>query len=155
MATMVGLRGDVAAVLHQLIELDYDAVEAYRAAIDRLHDTDAKNALTEFMHDHERHVADLGAELRGLGREPPRGPDLKRVLTEGKVVVAGLLGDRAVLMAMKTNEDDTNVAYERVAARSDLTAEQLLLVRRNLTDEKRHRTWIEQRLSSMRAEAHP
>jgi bacterioferritin (cytochrome b1) len=153
MTTMVGLHGDLTSVLHQLVELDYDAVEAYRSAIERLHDSDSKASLTEFMHDHERHIDDVGALLRALGTDAPRGPDLKRVLTQGKVIIAGLLGDRPVLIAMKTNEDDTNTAYERAAGRDDLTAEQQLVLRRNLSDEKRHRAWIEQRLKTLASEA--
>ena len=155
MATMVGLRGDVKTVLRQLVELDYDAIEAYRAAIARLHDPESKAALTGFMQDHERHISDLGVHLRAMGEEPPTGPDLKRVLTEGKVVIAGLLGDRAVLAAMKTNEDDTNTAYERASSREDLTPDLQLLLRHNLNDERRHRAWIEQRIQSLPSEARP
>jgi uncharacterized protein (TIGR02284 family) len=155
MATMVGLHGDVKSILHQLIELDYDAAEAYQAAIDRLKDTDAKLALAGFKRDHERHVQEVGAQLEAMGGEPPRGPDLKRVLTEGKVVIAGMMGDRAILIAMKSNEDDTNTAYERVTSRNDLSPELLLLLRKNLEDERRHRSWIEQRVGTMSASAHP
>jgi uncharacterized protein (TIGR02284 family) len=155
MGTMVGLHGDMKAVLHQLIELDFDAVEAYQAAIDRLKDTEAKQALSGFKRDHERHVQEVGEQLRLLGGEPPTGPDLKRVLTQGKVVIASVMGDRAILSAMKTNEDDTNTAYERVTSRNDLQPPLLTLLRRNLEDERRHRTWIEQRIQNMGVAAHP
>jgi len=155
MATTVGLYGNLTSVLHELIELDYDAVEAYRAAIDRLTDATAKAALTEFMADHRRHINELGVRLSAMGSEPPRGPDAKRILTQGKVVIAGLFGDQAVLRAMKSNEDDTNTAYERVAARSDLTLELQALLRRNLDDERRHRAWIVNALRTWPTEARP
>ena len=38
---------------------------------------------------------------------------MKALLTKGKVVIAGLMGDEAILQAMRTNEADTNTAYER------------------------------------------
>jgi rubrerythrin len=154
---MVGLHGDLKSVLHQIIELDYDAVAAYDAAIQRLKDTEAKAALTGFKSDHERHVREVGEELRTLGGDPPRGPDVKRVLTEGKVVIAGLIGDKAILSAMKTNEDDTNTGYERVTSRTDLTPQLQTLLHGNLEDERRHKAWIEQRIRSMSSEArqHP
>jgi uncharacterized protein (TIGR02284 family) len=155
MATMVGLHGDLKSVLRQLIEVDFDAVEAYKAAIDRIGDPEAKGMLAKFRADHERHTDELGAQLRQLGGEPPTGPDLKRVLTQGKVVIAGLAGDRAVLMAMKSNEDDTNTAYERATQRTDASPDLLSLLRRNLDDERRHREWIEQRLQQQKAAAHP
>jgi uncharacterized protein (TIGR02284 family) len=146
MATAVW--SDLKSALCQLIEVDYDAVEAYRAATDRLRDAAAKATLTAFMADHGRHISEVGAELSAMGGEPPRGPDIRRVLAQGKVVIAGLFGDQAVLRAMKANEDDTNTAYERAAARSDLTPTLESLLRRNLDDERRHRVWIANRLKS-------
>lgn len=151
MATMVGTHGDVRTVLHDLIELDMDAAEAYRSAIDKLKDAECKVALGGFLQDHERHVAELGPQLQALGGKPPSGPDFKRVLTQGKVAIAGLMGDVAILKAMKTNEDDTNVAYERASSRTDVTPSVQALLRRNLDDERRHRAWIEQRISVMSA----
>jgi len=147
MATMVGTHGDIRSVLHDLVELDLDAVEAYRTAIDKLEDTESKSALTGFMGDHERHVTEVGEALRKLGGEPPSGPDFKRVLTQGKVVLGGIAGDKGILKAMKSNEDDTNAAYERASSRTDVTPDLQALLRRNLDDERRHRAWIESRLS--------
>jgi uncharacterized protein (TIGR02284 family) len=152
---MVGKQADVKDLLYQLVELDYDAVAAYDAAIARLKDSEAKSELEGFKRDHERHVQEVGDQLRLLGNQPPSGPDVKRVLTQGKVVIAGLMGDRAILMAMKTNEDDTNTAYERATSRNDVTPELRALLQRNLEDERRHRGWIERRVQGMSAEAHP
>jgi uncharacterized protein (TIGR02284 family) len=155
MATFVGMRGDVKTILFELIELEFDAVAAYDAAVTRLKDGEAKAALVGFRDDHERHVKEVGEQLQLLGGEPPKGPDAKRVLTEGKVVIAGLIGDRAILRAMKTNEDDTNKAYDRMTARQDLNADLLALMKRNLEDERRHRAWIEDRLKGKPMAAHP
>ena len=48
---------------------------------------------------------------------------------------------------MKSNEDDTNQAYEQALDRDDLTADIRDLLARNLADERRHRGWIEARLA--------
>jgi hypothetical protein len=45
-----------------------------------------------------------------MGRTPPKEGDMKALLTKGKVVIAGLMGDAAILQAMRTNEADTNTA---------------------------------------------
>lgn len=146
MATLVGTQKQIGDLLHQLIELDYDAIEAYRAAIARLEDGGDRAQLATFMADHERHVRELTSVLIGLGRKAPEGADLKQVLTKGKVVLAALVGDRAVLRAMKTNEDDTNTAYERAFRRNDLPSNVRTIIEKNLADERRHRSWIEMRL---------
>ena len=60
-----------------------------------------------------RHITELGDILSSMGRTPPKEGDMKALLTKGKVVIAGLMGDEAILQAMRTNEADTNTAYER------------------------------------------
>ena len=47
--------------------------------------------------------------------EAPSEGDSKQMLTTGKVALASLMGDGAILAAMKTNEDDTVTAYERAS----------------------------------------
>jgi hypothetical protein len=69
--------------------------------------------LAEFKRDHLRHITELGDILSRMGRTPPKEGDMKALLTKGKVVIAGLMGDEAILRAMRTNEADTNTAYER------------------------------------------
>ncbi len=149
MATLVGTEKDLNSLMIDLIELDYDAAEAYQAAIDRLEDSTSRSKLMEFKADHIRHAQDLGKVLRESGREPPTQGNIKRILTKGKVVIAGLVGDRAILRAMKSNEDDTNRAYERAVNNDVAPAQVKDLLRRNLADERRHRQWIEDRLIAM------
>jgi uncharacterized protein (TIGR02284 family) len=148
MATLVGTQKNLVDVLDALLELDYDAIEAYEAAIARLSDPADKAQLGAFLSDHERHVAELTMLVEALGKKASKGPDIKRWLTKGKVVIMSLAGDHAIMLAMKTNEDDTNTAYERATRRDDLTPEIQTTLERNLNDERRHRAWIEARLSS-------
>ena len=156
MATMVGKSKDIAKLLNDLIALDFDAIEAYEAAISRLTMTSDKEQLTRFMEDHERHTRDLAELVRELGEEPQRKVDIKVVLTKGKVVIAGLGSDENVLAAMKSNEDDTNEAYERAVLQPGLSDRCLAVLQTNLADERRHREWIERRLQVIRSRpAHP
>jgi len=155
MATMVGTQRDLLSLLNQLLELDYDAIEAYKAAIERIHDDTDKARLTSFMRDHEQHVRDLSDIIIAKGEPPAPGPDLKRVLTKGKVILGAIAGDRTILIAMKMNENDTNTAHERAVARSDLDPNLRALVERSLNDERRHRAWLSQRLEVLNTAAHP
>jgi rubrerythrin len=109
----MGNAGNPMHLLYKLVELDFDAIEAYEAAIERLDDDVGKKALAAFKADHERHVRELGSALRDMGFDPPEQGDIRRVLAKGKVVLGTIAGDRGILMAMKANEDDTNAAYER------------------------------------------
>jgi uncharacterized protein (TIGR02284 family) len=141
MVTTVGTESSLEDLLKDLVQLDYDAADAYQAAIDRLQDAGFRSALTGFRQDHLRHIEEVGGLLSAMGSEPPKDGDMKRLLAKGKVVLGGLMGDKAILQAMKTNEDDTNTAYER-AVKHSAPDDVHLVLERALADERRHRDWM-------------
>jgi hypothetical protein len=98
--------------------------------------------LREFRGDHLRHIEEISAILQRMGREPPREGDMKSYLTRGKVVIAGLIGDKAILEAMRTNEADTNTAYERAVQFPGISSDTREVLERGLEDERRHCAWI-------------
>ena len=61
---------------------------------------------------------------------------MKALLTKGKVVIAGLMGDEAILQATRTNEADTNTAYERAVKLSGLPSNTRDVLQRGLEDER-------------------
>ena len=130
--------------LNGLIELDYDAVAAYQATIERLESAAFRQQLTEFKADHDRHVRELGQVVSALGGRPKSSGDAKQMLTKGKVVLAGLAGDEALLRAMKSNEDETNERYEKALDRCGPIASPQIraVLERGLDDERRHRQWL-------------
>lgn len=134
-------------LLSKLILSDYDAIEAYEAAIERLTGPDDKRQLERFRDDHRRHISELSELDRHMGSIPPKAPDLKRIVAKGKVLLGGLIGDEAILRAMKSNEDGTNEAYESASVNVEtLPAEVRHAIIRGLDDERRHLEWIERRI---------
>lgn len=140
MATSVGKEDDKLKMLQHLIKLDHAAAEAYEEAIDHLDNASNRQQLAEFKRDHERHVQELGTIVRTLGGEVPKSGGAKEFLTEGKVKLSALGGDDAILKAMKSNENDTNIAYERVLEKCPAEARDVIT--RGLADERRHCNWI-------------
>lgn len=138
---------DLTKLLGGLVEVDFDAISAYDTAIDRLEDRQAKERLQEFKTDHERHVRELQDVIEQLGGSPPVEGDMKAVLTKGKVALGALSGDEAILKAMKSNEDQTNSAYEEAVQHPDAGGDIKALLERGLADERRHRAWLEERLA--------
>ena len=68
---------------------------------------------------------------------------MKQMLTTGKIVLADIMGDGAILKAMKTNEDDTVTAYERASRHPDAMPESKAFFMKAHADEERHRAWME------------
>lgn len=151
MATFVGKQSSLSSMLESLLELEYDAIAAYSAAIDRFENPALKATFSAFRSDHERHVREITDSLLRMGVDPPVRADAKAILTQGKVVIGKLAGDAGILLAMRSNEHDTNTAYERVVSRQDLDAELRSVFTRSLSDEHRHHGWIEEQLRSTAA----
>lgn len=150
MATFIGKETQVVKLLTNLVELDFDAIGAYQAAIDRFESPAYKGMMQQFMQDHERHTRDLSPLIIELGGSPPTSGDLKEVLIKGKVVLGQITGDSGILSAMQSNEDDTNTAYERAVERLDITDRIRAVLARGLEDERRHRAWITQELDRIK-----
>jgi uncharacterized protein (TIGR02284 family) len=149
MVTTVGTETTLESLLEDLVQLDYDAADAYEAAINRLQEARFRDRLREFRGDHLRHIDELGELLRKMGRTPPQQGDMKSYLAQGKVVMGGLMGDKAILQAMRTNEADTNTAYERAVAFHGLSTETHQILQRGLQDERRHCEWILEQLKTL------
>lgn len=80
---------------------------------------------------------------RELAIEAPTRGDMKQMLTTRKVALADLMGDAAILKAMKTNEDDTVTAYERASRHQDaIPASKAFFIKAH-QDEERHRAWMD------------
>lgn len=142
MVTMVGTEETVEDLLSNLIKLDYDAAETFEAAINRLESEEYKLKLKSFREEQLSHTKNLGEVLRDMKKNVPEGPDLKQILSQGKVVIAHLFGDKAILNAMKANLDDTNAAYEKALNHKQITPEVRGVLQKNLEDEVKHRGWI-------------
>jgi uncharacterized protein (TIGR02284 family) len=149
MATRIGTEENSITMLEHLIALDYDALEAYDAAIRRLDDGGFRQQFAEFREDHERHIRELQPVVRHLGGDPPTEGDFRGVLAKGRVTLADVAGDEAILRAMKSSEDDTNTAYERSRGRPDVPDHVHDMLVRNQADEHRHRAWIEATLRTL------
>lgn len=134
--------------LSDLIELDYDAIAAYKSAIARLESAAYKATLTEFLGDHKRHIEELGSAVRREGGNPPVEGDAKKFLTKGKVVLADLAGDEAILKAMKSNEEQTNTKYEE-AVETGYPENIQAVLRQGLSDERRHKDWLVKTLKTL------
>lgn len=143
MTTLVGTQENFHDALYELCELDYDAVEAYEAAINRLENNNYKEHLSKFKAEHQRHVEELRMLLKKHNENFPEGPSAKQILAQGKVVFADMFGDEAMLKAMLSNEKDTNEAYETINSHKGMWPDAVEILEKGFSDEKRHKRWLE------------
>lgn len=157
MVTFVGFHGKFPNVLRDLLELEYEALDAYNTAIDRLAYEDYKNKIEEFKQDHKQHIEKLEKLVVHYGLDIPKGPFLKSWLTSGKVIIGNLTGgDESILKAILSNELDTNEAYKRFNEFETMGIDKSHNDLRDFLingykDEKRHKAWLEGVISDQRS----
>ncbi len=143
MATTTGAtENDIQSLTKDLILLERDAIAAYESCIEKLSDPALKTQVETFRQDHLQHLDTLTEIARETGGEAPAEGDMKQMLTTGKIAMANLMGDGAILKAMKTNEDDTVTAYERACKHEDAIAKTRAFFEKAHADELRHREWM-------------
>jgi rubrerythrin len=142
MVTTVGTESTLNDLVENLLLLEHDAIAAYEQAIGRLDNADYKRIVSSFKADHDRHVQELTRLASTIGATPHQEGGAKQMLTTGKVALASIMGDGAILTAMRTNEEDTVTAYERAARHTEATQEARVMFEKAHADELRHREWM-------------
>lgn len=133
--------------LNDLIQLDFDAVQAYTQAIDEIDVPTIRDELMHFRTDHDRHVTGLTSIVRRYGGRPvEQSRDFKGFLIEGLTAVRSKMGTENALNAMRSNEQLTNREYQE-AVRKDYPMDILSELEANFADEQRHLQYIEQTIN--------
>ncbi len=140
-------------LLETLVALEHDAVEGYRSAIARVDDARDREALTEFMGEHERMARRLRDLIAELGGDPGREVETsvhKGRLARARVAIGDFTqGEAGILKNVKANEDVTAKAFERAYERDGLPEPVLRLVREGEEMVHGHRRWMEMRLDEL------
>jgi hypothetical protein len=143
MVTTVGTESTFEKLVQNLLVLEHDAIAAYESTIAKLDSENFKTKIAEFKGDHEAHVAELKRMAGSLGVEAPTEGDLKEYLTTGKVALASIIGDGAILKAMSTNEIETKMAYDQASKNSAASVEAQAYFSKAYEDETRHKDWMD------------
>ncbi len=153
MVTLAGTQNNIKDLVEALLKLEQNALEAYDATVERLENKQFSQQVASFREDHYQHVEALTSIASQIGAEPQEA-GAKSMLTKGKVVIADIVGnDSAILTAMKTNEYETVMAYENALKKDFLTPELRQICEKGLSDERRHRDWMDSAADSPSSKA--
>lgn len=147
MATLVGRQSSSNEYLKKLLELEYDAIEAYKFAIIKTENKIYKDQMLSFQNDHERHIKDL-SQILATYNIGVKCPDIKQWLEKMLISIGDVLkSDKGILRAMSYVEKDTNAAYERYTHYSDLEEVVMKTLSQCLLDERKHKNWFDANLN--------
>lgn len=129
--------------LNDLLQLDHDAIGAYRIAIEKLENRDWAMQISGYLTDHERHVRELNEAIVGLGGTPMNEPHTTGPFKQALQSLGAVGGDRGLLMAWRTNELQVRSKYDRYASKAVFWPDRVkALIDRNALDEERHYRWV-------------
>lgn len=143
---MVGTQRDFAKAVTELLELEHSARDALSAAVSRLDNQEYRTAVEGMLRDHDRHISELSSLLQKHGQEVPTSSgtlDMKSMVTQSKVMLSQIAGDKAILTALASNEVDTNTAYERMLNHEGKWSDAAEIITKGFEDERRHKEWLE------------
>lgn len=144
MVTLVGTQNKFSDAVKELVELIYDVVDAYQVAIDKISNIKLKLQFIAFKKEHEQKIKELSNLLTKHSQTAPTGPSLaKQWIAKGKIVLANLFNNKAILMAVKSNEDDANAAYENMLKHAEKWPDAQPILLQGLAEVRRHRDNLE------------
>ncbi len=133
--------------LRELAQLDYDAVRAYRQAVEQVDLADIRDQLALFENDHSQHIQNLSQIIILLGGNAPEmKPDIDGVLLEGLTAMRSVTGTRGALGVMESSEKLTNKRYFE-ATQLHLPADIKAQIALNFRDEQRHLQYVQQKVA--------
>ncbi|MFW5741015.1 MAG: DUF2383 domain-containing protein, partial [Myxococcota bacterium] len=144
-----GTEPTVEKLLENLTQYEYDVVEAYRAAKVRLSHSAETAVLNSFEQEHQQQIRNLSAISKSMGGPVPRSGDWHQILTEGKVMIAGLVGEIPILTAMTHNERNVLNAYERAVKRPDVPDNVRAVLELHHNQSLRRHTWLSERVETL------
>ncbi|NMH60580.1 DUF892 family protein [Alteromonas ponticola] len=129
-------------LLSDLCHLEYDAVAAYEETLEKIKEDNLKRTIAAFCKEHREHIVNLNELLEQNDAQKVTNTDLKEVLTKGKVMIAAMINDKAILEAMHMNENVTTEAYEKALKNDQLTISERAVIEKHYEDEKLHKDWF-------------
>jgi hypothetical protein len=132
--------------LNDLIQLEYDIIAAFQAAIDRLEAVQLRKHFVAFKADHESGTRDLAALVHALGGMPVAANDPALGLTRDNAFFAELADDKDIVRIMRASEEFTVKKYEKtlhkLRAHPEAAPDAAAVLHRNLCNEQLHCKWI-------------
>lgn len=143
MASSIGTEKTLGEMLNSLVELNHDCISAYESALTRVDREDYRVRLRAMASDLRRHLDELKPVVGPLTTNVSDSPSPKELLTKGRVVLAGLVGDQAIIGALRQNQQEVLRALQAAVNYEGNTAQTRTMLQAHLQTETGHVHWLE------------
>lgn len=139
--------------LNDLLQMEFDANRAYELCIMNVDDKQLRLKLHAFHGDHQRHLHKITEIIIENDGKPKSRPDLKGPFIAGMTAIMSMTGVKNALRVMIQNEVLTNRSYDSAVEFHQFPDDVQKVLQEFRSDERRHKAWLEQRLSELGGEA--
>ena len=130
-------------IVWDLIILERDATATYVRVLRRLADAKLREALSQFLGNRQRRMAELTRMSFVLRSGAPGEAVARHYLPTGRIALDSLMTDGAILNAMRVGEDETVAAYRRASTHPLTSVKSRPMLERSLRDAIQQRSWME------------
>jgi rubrerythrin len=137
-------------LLLNLYKHDVAACDVYKEVLPHIEDSEIKERITEFLHDHQEHVKNLENAYRNItGELPPRGIDVKGTVLFGYTSIRSMTGQVGALKALQTTEKVLLKRYQGAAEEGkNCSPEVIKIINKGINDENKHNEYVDYHLSA-------
>lgn len=146
MITLMVTRRNFLYALEDILELEYDMLETYMFALDKIQDQKYKYQLEEFKQDHETHIDDIINVFKQETKKIPKTTGGMQLLCIEGSAENHFFNDETILSAMIEVEGEVVAGYEYI--RQFVDGE--YFTTSGLEDGKRHINWLKRTVLCMR-----
>lgn len=137
---------DLVSMLKHLLHLANDLCLAYGTAIPRIENRALRETFQKFDKSHDRYRVELAESIVALGSTAPCTGDLHGLVERGRVLLADLSGDSAIVQAMAVNEEELSSALRTAKHHVGLPPKLVDLLDRAIQHEHHHRRFYDDTL---------
>src|SRR4051812_9877677 len=135
----------VVGLLNDLIQIDQDALEAYRNAATRL-EADDRSDMEDLIRGTEDRLDRLGIWVTRLGGHTPSRRNFEAKLAGHVVAASAWLGDRTMLGSVLAMVDRALEHYQRAVSHQGSPPEVMRILQAGLDEQEAQRAWLVRRL---------
>jgi hypothetical protein len=136
----------VVGLLNHLIQIDQDALEAYRNAATRLDEAEDRRDLQDLIRGTEDRLDRLCTWVNRLGGSTPSRRNFEAKLAGRMVAASAWLGDHAMLGSLLAVVDRAHEHYQRAVTHQGSPPDVMRLLQAGLDEQATHRDWLLRRL---------
>lgn len=131
------------AGLNELIRRNKDSLAGIGDALEFVTKPELREGLRKLRTSHEHHIDLLGGTVLLLGGAPAAEQDWHHWISEGKVYLGKLRGDKGVLQAVHSEEEDLRDEYFKKIGELKNSPEAVSMIREILDDSEKNLEWLE------------